>query len=211
MKRKYFLRGLGAGIILSAVVMGVTSSKADLTDSEIRKRALELGMVEKPDVLEGVLKETKIPATTSAAIVTSDKNDLETPEPTDFPVITPTTKNKTTSVPSYVKPKTTQKAASNPVPKATQSSAVTAKTTPKPAVQNTAPKIEIISVDISAGMWSDEIAQKFEELKLVDNAKAFDKFLCDNDYASQIRVGSYRIPKGSSYEEIAKIITTEDE
>ena len=60
---------------------------------------------------------------------------------------------------------------------------------------------------IVAGMHSYEIAEKFKELGLVDDAKAFDDFLCDNDYASLIREGSYKIAKESSYEEIAKIIT----
>ncbi|MCI8409214.1 MAG: hypothetical protein HFJ09_08110 [Lachnospiraceae bacterium] len=205
MKRKYFLRGLGAGIILSAVVMGVSSSKADLTDAEIRKRAMELGMVEKPDALETVLKETKMPTTTGAAIEENKDNKSETEEPeiTDFPTITP----KVTYKPSHIQNNITLKATQTPTftaaPKVTQ----TPKITSKPVSKTSTSQREIIAVTITAGMWSDQIAEKFKELGLVDSAIKFDKFLCDNDYASLIRVGSYKIPKGSSYEEIAKIIT----
>lgn len=202
MKRKYFLRGLGAGIILSAVVMGVTSSKADLTDAEIRKRAMELGMVEKPDVLEAVLKETKIPSTTGAAI-NENSSETEKPETTDFQSIAPKITYKPSQIQNNIIPKATQKTIVTESPKVTQKPWVTS----KPASQTSIPRREIISVTITAGMWSDQIAEKFKELGLVDSAKKFDKFLCDNDYASLIRVGSYRIPKGSSYEEIAKIIT----
>lgn len=203
MKRKYFLRGLGAGIILSAVVMGVTSSKADLTDAEIRKRAIELGMVEKPDVLEAVLKETKMPSTTGAAIDKNNNSETDKPETTDLPTITPKITYKPSQIQNNITPKATQKTIVTELPKVTQRPWVTS----KPASQTGTPRREIISVTITAGMWSDQIAEKFKELGLVDSAKKFDKFLCDNDYASLIRVGSYRIPKGSSYEEIAKIIT----
>lgn len=205
MKRKYFLRGLGAGIILSAVVMGVTSSKADLTDAEIRKRAMELGMVEKPDALEAVLNETKIPTTTGAAVEENNNNNLETekPEITDYPTIMPEITYKPSHIQNNVTPKATQKTTFTVSPKVTQRPRVTS----KPVSQTGTPRREIIAVTITAGMWSDQIAEKFKELGLIDNAKKFDKFLCDNDYASLIRVGSYKIPKGSSYEEIAKIIT----
>lgn len=205
MKRKYFLRGLGAGIILSAVVMGVTSSKADLTDAEIRKRAMELGMVEKPDALEAVLKETKIPSTTGSAIDENNNNNSETekPEITDFPTITSKITYKPSHIQNNIIPKATQNTIVTEPPKVTQRPSVTSKA----VSQTSIPRREIISVTITAGMWSDQIAEKFKELGLVDSAKKFDKFLCDNDYASLIRVGSYRIPKGSSYEEIAKIIT----
>lgn len=201
MKRKYFLRGLGAGIILSAAVMGVTSSKADLTDAEIRKRALELGMVEKPDTLDSVLKAT----TTTGAVVEADKH-LETTEPTDFPTVIPEITQKPDTISQQV---TTQKPTITSVPNPTQKPIVTItpKVTQKPASKTATPQRQIISVTITAGMWSEQIAEKFKELGLVDDAKAFNKFLCDNNYASSINIGNYKIPKGSSYEQIAKIIT----
>lgn len=201
MKRKYFLRGLGAGIILSAVVMGVTSSKADLTDAEIRKRALQLGMVEKADTLDSVLN-----ATTTTGVVVEATKPLETTEPTSFPTVIPEITQKPATISQQV---TTQKPAITSVPNPTQKPIVTItpKGTQKPASKTATPQRQIISVTITAGMWSEQIAEKFKELGLVDDAKAFNKFLCDNNYASSIDIGNYKIPKGSSYEQIAKIIT----
>lgn len=47
MKLRYYLRGLGIGIIVTALLMGfVTREKLPLTDAEIKARARELGMVE---------------------------------------------------------------------------------------------------------------------------------------------------------------------
>lgn len=51
---KYYLRGLGVGIVVTALIMGVTTSvdsKETLSDDEIRERAKELGMVEESSVL----------------------------------------------------------------------------------------------------------------------------------------------------------------
>ena len=130
MKRKYFLRGLGAGIVLSAVVMGVTTSKPDLSDIEIRKRALELGMVEKPDVLEYVLKETKEPKVTSGSSV--EKNDgLETTVPTDFstefPTITPAATQKQIALKNNITPIITKKPRVSTIQKTPQKPKVSSK------------------------------------------------------------------------------------
>lgn len=46
MNLKYYLRGLGIGVFVTAVIMGIASGKEQMTDEEVRLRARELGMVE---------------------------------------------------------------------------------------------------------------------------------------------------------------------
>ena len=47
MKLRYQLRGLGVGIIITAIIMGVAGKDGlPLSDAEIRQRAMELGMVD---------------------------------------------------------------------------------------------------------------------------------------------------------------------
>ena len=46
MKLKYYLRGLGIGIVVTAIIMSITNKSEEMTDAEIKMRALELGMVE---------------------------------------------------------------------------------------------------------------------------------------------------------------------
>ena len=47
MNLKYYLRGLGIGIIVTALLMGFASrDQNQLTDEEIKERAVALGMVE---------------------------------------------------------------------------------------------------------------------------------------------------------------------
>ena len=47
MKLKYYMRGLGLGIIVTAIIMSFIKQPEKLTDTQIKLRALELGMVEK--------------------------------------------------------------------------------------------------------------------------------------------------------------------
>ena len=46
MKLKYYLRGLGIGIVVTAIIMSITNKPEEMTDAEVKMRALELGMVE---------------------------------------------------------------------------------------------------------------------------------------------------------------------
>lgn len=65
MERKFYLRGLGLGIAVTAVVMGIiTSRDSGMSDKEIISRAKELGMVEN-------------------TVLSGDNGD--TPEETDMP------------------------------------------------------------------------------------------------------------------------------
>ena len=58
MNLKYYLRGLGLGIVLTAVLLGITagSRKESLTDEEIILRAKTLGMVEETVLNDSVTK-----------------------------------------------------------------------------------------------------------------------------------------------------------
>lgn len=64
MNLKYYLRGLGLGIVMAAIVLGITASgkKAALTEEEIVARAKDLGMVEEEELekqLEDARAETE--------------------------------------------------------------------------------------------------------------------------------------------------------
>ena len=55
MEKKYYFRGLGLGIIVTALIMGIALSrgeKREMTDAEVIARAKELGMTENTRLLE---------------------------------------------------------------------------------------------------------------------------------------------------------------
>ncbi len=79
MERKYYLRGLGVGIVVTAIIMGIAlSGDQKMTDDEIIARAKELGMVENtvlaaPDGEENGEEDTDIQSetdSTDAAVMT---------------------------------------------------------------------------------------------------------------------------------------------
>ncbi|MDO5128120.1 MAG: hypothetical protein Q4D54_10320, partial [Eubacteriales bacterium] len=69
MKLKYFLRGLGSGILFATIIMlaaYLTSGGYKLSDKEIKDRAKKLGMVEATET-DAVDKSDKTTAVTTEA------------------------------------------------------------------------------------------------------------------------------------------------
>lgn len=82
MEKKYYFRGLGLGIIVTAVIMGIALSggtrKREMTDEEVIARAKELGMTEDTRLLEpsGEEGETEPTEDDTAAVQTPVKKDV---------------------------------------------------------------------------------------------------------------------------------------
>lgn len=218
MKLRYFLRGLGTGIIFSAVLMSLYGSANNkMSDEEIRKEAVRLGMVEKQDALDVVLgigMSAKPESTTGGAI---DSESESTPEPSESVDATKEVAKepeKTSDAISNILSSTSgvtktdleqEKITEEPVASPTGNPTKKPIVTKKPEVKKES--TTYVTMEIKSGMWSDEISRKLTELELVDNAEAFDKYLSENGYESNIKVGSYRIPMGATYQQIAEIIT----
>ena len=76
MKLRYYLRGLGIGIVVTAIIMSFTRQPEKLTDAQIKMRALELGMIEE-SVLADLQKDEE--TTYEESVV----EEAETPEVTE--------------------------------------------------------------------------------------------------------------------------------
>lgn len=183
MKLKYYLRGLGIGMIVTALILGISFSNRQeqasqpMTDDQIKERAAELGMVDSSEL-------------TLAALQNSAKQQAEsTPEET-----TETQEQK----------EITEEASPEP--------AAEPETTAAPEVmavpETTAPEqTQTAGITINRGADSGSVSRQLYEAGLVENAKAFDNYLCNNGYSRSINPGTYEIAPGTSEEEIAKIIT----
>ena len=57
--KRYYLRGIGIGIVLSALLMGIFTGAGKMTDNEVKERAKELGMVEQQELVLADLKDTQ--------------------------------------------------------------------------------------------------------------------------------------------------------
>ncbi len=63
-----------------------------------------------------------------------------------------------------------------------------------------------VSITVSGGMSSTAIAKALQSAGAVNNAAEFDSFLCRNGYDRKLSTGEFRIPAGSSEEDIALIL-----
>ena len=177
MKLKYYLRGLGIGILVTAVIMGVTqgSRKETLSDREIRERAAALGMVEPGNSLADLEAAetpaaTEIPEAIKTPAATEIPEEKETPAATEAPAATPE---------------------------------VTARPTQKPAEEEEGSSY---TFEIQAGDSSYQVAYRLQQAGLVADARDFDNYLCSKGYDRKLKTGSYEIPETATEEEISEIL-----
>lgn len=208
MKLKYYMRGVGVGIIFTAIIFIaiILPKEKEMSDAEIRIAAKALGMVDggkeqlplsptqnpkdltqspAPPVSGAAV--TSKPAITSGAAVTSGA--AITPKPT---VTSGTSEPKLTAT-----PKVTPTVPKDVVP--------TKEVTP------TQPELVYTSIKIEAGMSSEMVAEQAKSKGLVLDNEEFNRYLVEKNYSDFISIGSFQIPEGSNYKEIAEIITGEPE
>ena len=177
MKLKYYMRGLGIGIMVTAVILSVAfgSRKETLSDREIMERASELGMVSE----NGSLAEME------------KKENAETPEELQA---TPEATPKAT-------PEATPKATPEATPKATPEATPAA-----PDVTEPVQAAKTVVIEVKSGEGSYTVCQKLEKEGLISSASDFDTYLCSNGYDRKLRVGSHEIPADAEPERIARIM-----
>ena len=219
MKLKYYLRGLGIGMAVTALILGISFSGRQgqeaqtLTDEQIRERASELGMVDSSELTLAALQNSAQPQTTMEPEVTEESKLTADPETTTEPEATAepetTTEPKAPAEPEMTtKPEATAEPEMTTKPETTAEPEMTTKpeATKEPELI-TAPEQSQTTITIKKGSDSGSVSRVLYEAGLVENAKAFDNYLCNNGYSRSINPGIYEIAPGTSEEEIAKIIT----
>lgn len=204
MKLKYYLRGLGIGMIVTALILGISFSNRQeqtaqtMTEDQIRERAAELGMVDSSELtlaeLQNSIKQSTESSTTEAAEETQEQKETAVESET----VAETPETQTTAEPeNTMGPGATDEPEVTAVPEAT--TIPEAATAPEPS--------QTAGITIKRGDDSGSVSRQLYEAGLVENAKEFDNYLCNNGYSRSINPGTYEIDPGTSEEEIAKIIT----
>ncbi len=189
MKLKYYLRGLGIGILVTTVILSLAGvGRKNMTDEEVVKRAKELGMVEST-LLSDLPDQTKTdevrptePETSLQPETSEPEESASTPETPEAPEETPVASEETPVAPEET-----------PV-------------SPEDGNPDTS-AWETVTLVIGRGESSTTVSKNLKKAGIVEDAAAFDRFLCNNGYDKKIITGTYEIPYGASEEEIAKIIT----
>ena len=193
MNLKYYLRGLGVGIVVTALIMGISlgGKKESLSNEEIKARAKELGMVEASTTLADELTGAdKLPEM-------EEQQDLTEPSPvmqqeTPQPTLQPT-------------PQPTPESTAEPLPEPTQQPANQSSESEDPEAISKENK-ESITIEVNKGDGSFTVCKRLEEAGLIASAANFDTFLCENGYDKRIRAGSFEIPADADPEQIARIL-----
>ena len=222
MNLKFYLRGLGIGIIVTAVIMLVISSRLNkpLSDEEIKLRAGRLGMVEADgkltDVIANNASQDQDQTQTGTEASDDETNDptnekldeieqlvddadayLEEKNGVDHEYI-PDTESETEPEPEAnpePTPEPTPEPAPEPEPEPEQ----------KPADNSTAVG-NSGSFVISKGEDSYTIAQHLQSAGYISDARAFDTYLCQNGYDRKLSAGTYEITSGISESELAQLL-----
>lgn len=235
MELKYYLRGLGLGIVVTAIIMGITSSRSRaMTDEEIIARAKQLGMTESRVLTEAASEDDDMSENGPGNDGTEnpEKNtDQEIPEPSE----NGPEQNAPENAPEALSPSVKTEAASSDgtaaaVPDDGETGQDTrtdpdAQTEQEGAAQDVvenqnasertdetgqdsegAPGMSVV-ITVGSGDGSYAVSRKLEDAGAVSSASAFDTFLCENGYDKRIRAGNYTIPPDASDEQIARMIT----
>ncbi len=191
MKLRYYLRGLGLGILVTAFIMGIgTGGHKQMSDEEVKLRAKELGMVESTTLsnLVNAQEQETVPNSEETEVVETGES-LEA-EPGD-------TEAKD---PGNVEPVETKTEETEPAETNSEETELVNN-------QSEETEVQTISITIRSGESSVSVSRSLSEAGLVDSASDYDSFLCSNGYDKRIKTGTYHIPVGTSKEDIAKVIT----
>lgn len=198
MKLSIYLRGLGIGIVVTALLMGLSGGRRQtMTDAEIIARAELLGMVKKDNVLLATdsNKATDSKTEDSEKDAVNSDNKTSDPDKEAFNQGTekPNLDSKTEDVTSSPKADNTSIDLTG---QKNQTSDVESENTGS------------FQLEIANGSSSSSVSLLLKKGGLIDNAEDFDKYLCQNGYDSKICAGIHKIPEGADFESIAEIITT---
>ena len=186
MKLKYYLRGLGIGIIVTTILLMIAFAlhKPTMSDADIIARAKQLGMVMPED--EEPLQDTETTAVPETETAQIEEQTTEAAANTEEPVTADETEN--------------------PESEMTDTEVATEVSSEANEENNTAVNAAPYTLVVNRGDVCRIVCENLQANGVVDDAEAFRKFLGQKGFASSISVGSYSIPYGLDYEEIYQIL-----
>ncbi len=233
MRFKYYLRGAGIGVIAATLILSIAFLFHDnISDEEVIRRAMKLGMVMQENA-PGTLADPPVQDDTAADQQTG--TGLEESTKTDEDPLTDPDQNA--SDPDSTDPKGQDQTDPNPAgsgedasdqnppdqtsddPSSEDHNADSPDSKPddekdKPPKKKPdnnkdtdAESSDEVEIVIESGDVSRMVSAKVHEAGLVEDAEEFNSYLGAHDYDNMLQPGSYKIKKGSSFRQIAQILT----
>lgn len=187
MKLKYYLRGLGVGIVTTAIICSIANGmgKESLTTEQIIQKAQALGMVSQDDY--NVVKNDLASAKKSISDLQNqqDESKASTEEKGNQESETNNTDEVTNETDS------------------TDSDHVTTQETfIEGSVSETTVKF-----DITPGMSSQAVSNLLEEKGIIPDATDFNNYVVESGNVNNLQVGEYEVKSGESYDTIIGKLT----
>ncbi len=219
MKLKYYLRGLGIGIaVTAAVLMLAGGKKTSLTDEEIIARAKELGMVESVTLSQLSSEKEEIAEAISDDISEENSEELSEEESQDASIAETDSEAESDAevLPENESVEDVSEVISEETDIEEASETNTTEGVSEPVSEEEISETpgstsgeyidEYVIIEVGSGDGSDAVSAKLEQAGLVEDAQMYDDFLCGNGYDRILRTGVHEIPRTADWDTIAEIL-----
>lgn len=177
MKLKYYMCGLGSGIILAVLIMTIANKISAGVNT-----ANNVNTQETTGSIIAYTTQADTKDNTKEAVTASEKNE-------DDKLQSGTSDNVSVSSQSDAVRDTT---------KAYETETV---------INTTASQQESVLIHIDAVTVASDIARMLEDKGIIDDADGFIQYIYDQGYSRVLQEGDFELSKGDTYENVAKIIT----
>ena len=228
MRLKYFLRGLGIGIVVTTIILAISHNAGRrMSDSEVIGRAKELGMAYTTAAQENSIEsaaettetetDTTEPVTTGQESTTdteagstaeTESSEASTTAQETTGVRETTTQQETTTQETTIQETTTTRAAQESTTETTHEASTTEAETTQAENESTETEASTVityTLTIASGMSSNTVCDILKKNGIIADSGDFDRFLVSSGYADRIRVGSFEVNSGMSYDELAAV------
>ena len=221
MKLKYYLRGLGIGILVTTIIMTIASPKkeASLSDEEIIARAAQLGMIMKEDADDGAAEnfsdkntEKKAPED-ETPISPGDGNpdqgtgDAQNPEDGNPDQGMGDAQNPDQGTGDALNPEDGNPDQGTGEPEGGEDNQTQAADTGNtPEGGNDSVPEGTYRLVIERGDVCRTVCERLAANNVISDAEAMRTYLFEIGYASSMSTGEYEIPYGLTMEQVADIL-----
>ncbi len=180
MNIKYYLRGLGVGLVVATVILAIAYRIND-SKNNIIEQARKLGMVFPSEITEASSEDDTSLDTT----LEESTNDTSLEDTTEDASLEDTTEEDTTE----------------------EDTTTTEEETSTEEATTTIVAVVTGQITITSSMGSESVSQALKNAGIISDWSDFNNYLINNGYAQRIQNGTFTVNSGMSYKEIAELIS----
>lgn len=200
MKLRYYMRGVGTGIVITALILLVSKQPKEITDAEIKIRAAALGMVDESIFLEeGDLQQDIEEKEYQSKQEDTDVINTTTEEITDMELKEEETEEVSDEISDEVSDEVSEIVKNPEDPELIQKDNFAQE-------DEEGKERQYVSITVESGDVARIVSRKLYEAGLIESEEEYNNFLSGNNYSYRLRAGYYEIPIGADHKEIAEIL-----